>query len=146
MPAHSSTNSGKKTPVEIRRAGASAYRNTNKLQVLLEQWTACQGAWTQSQFYIKMKSKSKHRTFGCRKWLTQAELLGKYGDAAVVNAIIEAKMADPDVMASHVRSHPDMHGQISDDSWLTQVGRVAFRHASFVGPSLNILLLPTFCF
>ncbi|CAL1147890.1 unnamed protein product [Cladocopium goreaui] len=39
-----------------------------------------------------------------RKWLTQAELLGKYGDASVVDAIVQAKLADPEVMASHVRS------------------------------------------
>lgn len=115
------TNSGKKTPYEVRRAGASAFRNSDKLQLLLEQWTACQGAWRESQFYIKMQQKTKHRSVGARKWLTEGEMLAKCGDRKVVDAIIGAKLSDPEVRESHVRAHLDMNGVMTDDSRLTQV-------------------------
>lgn len=49
-----------------------------------------------------------------------------------MEAIIEAKLADAEVMASHVRSHPDMHGHMTDDSWLTQVGVIPFRPSCFL--------------
>ena len=107
--------SGPKTPIEIRRAGKAAYRDSNKLQLLLEQWTAAEGQWQHSDFYIQLKTKHRNRKFGCRKWLTRSEMLTKYGSATIVDDIIAAKMSDDAVKAQQVRAHPDLHGKETED-------------------------------
>ncbi|CAK9114637.1 Uncharacterized protein SCF082_LOCUS53089 [Durusdinium trenchii] len=88
------------TPLEIRRAGRAAHRDSAKLQILMEQWASANGVWSQSEFYLQVKQKRKHRSYGSRRWLTRGELLQKYGDSAVVDAIIAAKMADPEASKS----------------------------------------------
>ena len=103
MHAHS----GPKTPKEIRAAGAAAYRNHERLQLLLEQWTSCQGAWTQSDFFLQLKQKKKHRRYGCRVWLTRGELIKKFGSESVAAEIIEQKLHDPQVRKEQVRAHSD---------------------------------------
>ena len=111
----SNTPLGRKTPPEIRRAGAAAYRDSEKLQMLLEQWTMAQGQWQQSDFYIQLKQKKRNRKFGCRKWLTRSEMLAKFGSATVADEIIAAKLHDENVEATQVRAHPDLHGRDTED-------------------------------
>ena len=109
---------GPKTPVEIRRAGASAYRKSHHLQVLLEQWLACSGQWKASEFYYQVCQKKRSRKHGCRKWLTRSEIGAKYGSLSTADSIISQKMMDPDICKEQVRAHPDMHGVDSPESWL----------------------------
>ena len=104
------------TPLEIQRAGRHAKHNSAKLQVLLEQWAAADGIWTQSDFYLQIKQKKKNRQYGSRVWLTRGELVQKYGSTAIAEQIIAAKVHDEEVARTQVRSHPDMHGQDSEDS------------------------------
>lgn len=85
----------------------------------MEQWASANGVWSQSEFYLQVKQKRKHRSYGSRRWLTRGELLQKYGDSAVVDAIIAAKMADPEASKSQVRCHPDLHGQDTEASLLS---------------------------
>ena len=92
------------------------------MQLLLEQWASCNGMWRSSDFYIELKKKTRHRSFGCRKWLTKAELLVKYQSAEVVEAIVGAKRADAEVEKEFTRAHPDMHGVRTEDSWLGGFG------------------------
>lgn len=47
------------TPLEIQRAGRHSKHNSAKLQVLLEQWAAADGIWTQSDFYLQIKQKKR---------------------------------------------------------------------------------------
>ena len=101
---------GKNTPVEVRRAGAAAFRQPDRLQVLLEQWVSCNGAWKESAFYFSCKEKSKTRRHGSRKWMTVGELASKYGDRSVADLIVSQKEADPDIQKEQVRPHPDLHG------------------------------------
>ena len=83
--------------------------------MLLEQWTSCGGLWRQSDFFFKIKNKSKQRTYGARRWLTRAELHQKYGDSDVVSQIIAAK-SEADVAATQIRPHPDMNGVDTPES------------------------------
>ena len=106
---------GKKTPKEIRAAGAAAFRDSPKLQLLMEQWTQCEGLWTKSDFWIQLKSKRRNRKFGCRKWMTKSELTMKFGSAQVAQEIIEAKMLKEEVRKEQVRAHPDCHGTETED-------------------------------
>ncbi|CAK9097567.1 unnamed protein product [Durusdinium trenchii] len=103
--------SSPKTPAEIRAAGASAFRDHNKLHLLLEQWSSCSGVWRQSDFWIQLKSKKRHRKIGCRRWVTKAELVGKLGSQQAAQEIIECKMMDPQVRSEQVRANPDCHGK-----------------------------------
>ena len=117
--------SGKKTPVEVRRAGASAHRDSQKLGLLMEQWVACQGCWTSSEFYIELKRKTKHRSYGKRVWLTRSEMEAKYGSAEVAQHIISAKENDEEASKTQIRAHADMHGLDTPES------HIELRHMFF---------------
>ncbi|CAL1132282.1 unnamed protein product [Cladocopium goreaui] len=101
----------KSTPIEVRRAGQSAYRSSDKLQVLLEQWAACEGHWAYSDFMIECKKKSKHRSYGSRVWMTKSEMTAKFGSLTVAETIIESKENDTDASVHQIRPHPDCHGR-----------------------------------
>ena len=101
--------------MEIQRAGRNAFRNSPKLQVLMEQWASAQGVWTQSDFYLQIKQKKKNRQFGSRVWLTRSELIAKYGSTSIAQQIIEAKEIDKEASKSQIRAHPDMHGKLTED-------------------------------
>ena len=107
---------GPKTPPEIRAAGAAAFRNSSKLQLLQEQWTQCSGIWSQSDFYIQLKSKRRNRKFGCRLWLTRAEMIIKLGSAEIADQIIEAKESlEESARQEQVRANPNLHGKDTKD-------------------------------
>ena len=106
---------GPKTPPEVQRAGRAAFRDSAMLQVLLDQWASCDGAWTESEFYIQVKMKKKNRTFGSRRWMCKHEIVAKFGSVSVASEIIMAKTMDPEVAKTHVRANPDLHGQDSED-------------------------------
>lgn len=106
----------KRTPLEVRRAGAAAYRQSDRLQVLLEQWLACSGQWKASEFYYQARQKKRSRRHGCRKWLTRSEIATKYGSFDTADSIIAQKMRDPEISKDQIRCHPDMHGQETDDT------------------------------
>ena len=118
-----SNNLGKKTPIEIRRAGAAAFRQSDQLQVLLEQWCACSGAWRESEFYFQVKQKTLSRKLGSRRWLTRGEIAAKYGSLEVANLIIEQKMSDPEICKQQVRCHPDLHGLDTPESQQQSLAR-----------------------
>ena len=86
--------SGSKTPREIRAAGRAAHRNSEKLALLLDEWTSCQGQWKESNLYLRMSESTRHRKCGARCWLTRAELVQKYGDVEAATHIWESKLAD----------------------------------------------------
>jgi len=85
------------------------------LQILLEQWTSCNGQWAQSEFFLQIKQKRRNRTIGSRRWMCKAELLSKFGSQDVVNQLIQAKTLDAEIAATHVRANPDLHGMDTDD-------------------------------
>ena len=117
--------SGKKTPIEVQRAGASAKRDSGKLSLLFEQWMSCAGLWAHSEFYIELKKKTTHRQYGSRVWLTRSEMAQKYGSMEVADNIIAAKENDPEIAATQIRLHKDMHGKDTPDSYLTNIVTVA---------------------
>ena len=86
------------------------------LQVLMEQWASCNGCWAQSELLFQIRQKKKHRQFGCRRWLTRSELLGKFGSTDVADQIIQAKLCDDEASKTHVRANPDCHGIDSPDA------------------------------
>eukprot|EP00435_Cladocopium_sp_Y103_P061023 s127_g22.t1 len=61
----------KKSPREIRLAGEAAYRCSDRLAVLFEQWVGCEGHWRESALYQRLRVESRFRKRGCRKWLTE---------------------------------------------------------------------------
>ncbi len=116
-------NLGSKTPKEIRTAGAAAFRKSDQLQVLLEQWCACNGVWKESEFYYQVKQKKRSRKHGSRRWLTRGEIASKYGSSEVADLIIEQKLSDAEICKEQVRSHPDLHGVDTPESQLQNLVR-----------------------
>lgn len=91
--------------MEIRAAGKSAHRNKDKLAILFDEWTACQGVWKESHLFIQLSHNKTHRKIGRRVWLTWGELVKKFGDVESAKYIWEAKLSDDD--GSQVRPNPD---------------------------------------
>ena len=108
---------GRRTPIEVRRAGAAAYRNTEALAVLMEQWVSCEGQWNESEFMKTVKSEKHQRTRGRREWLTRHQLAVKVGSEELAKQTVDAKETDMEASKSQVRLNPDMHGKDSPDSW-----------------------------
>ncbi|CAK9090861.1 Uncharacterized protein SCF082_LOCUS42841 [Durusdinium trenchii] len=104
-----------RTPAEVKKAGAAAFRDSSMLQVLYEQWASCSGQWSQSDFYLQARQKRRFRTHGSRRWMTKLELQCKFG-AQAAEDIIAAKTLDPEVARSHVRANPDLHGLDTDET------------------------------
>ena len=107
---------GPSTPLEIQRAGRNAFRDSAKLQVLLEQWASASGVWRETEFYLSIKQKKRNRRYGCRTWLTRGEMVAKFGSTEIANQIIEAKELDSEAAKNQIRAHPDLHGKATKDS------------------------------
>jgi len=95
--------------VEVHTETVSA-----KLQILMEQWASCEGAWRHSEFFLQIRQKNRHRQFGSRRWMTKSELVAKYGSVAIATQIIEAKEHDADASVNQIRAHRDMHGVMTE--------------------------------
>ena len=121
-----SPSQGKRTPVEVRRAGAAAKNDSQKLQMLQEQWTQCNGLWSQSDFVIRLRQKTRQRSYGARRWVTRQELICKYSSCAIADKIIAAKQGDKEARKSQIRAHPDLHGEDTDDSCMHNACIVCF--------------------
>ena len=80
---------------------------SDRLAILMEQWTACEGHWTQSSFYKQLKVSKKHRQRGARKWMTFEEIAAKYHSERVATRIVESKEADPELSKTQIRDHLD---------------------------------------
>ena len=136
-----STPPGNKTPIEVRRAGLAAHRNTEALQVLLEQWLSCEGRWNESEFVKTVRAERHQRTKGRREWLTQKQLSVKLGSEDAAAKICEAKMHDPEASKSQVRTHRDMHGKDSAEPWISSVLPLVLfvRSCLLCGPCLHCI-------
>ena len=99
---------GRTTPPEIKAAGRAAFRDSDRLAILQEQWAACEGAWSESELYMQLKESVSHRKKGQRAWLTRHELEVRYGSKDAAQAICEAKLTEPGT--PHVRDHKDCPG------------------------------------
>ena len=80
---------------------------SEKLQILYEQWLSCEGHWRESQILKELRTSTRHRRLGARKWLTVGELTQKYGSERVALKIKDAKESDPDMSVNQTRAHPD---------------------------------------
>ena len=81
--------------------------DTERLQILQEQWIGCGGVWKESALYLRMTSKNTFRKRGSRAWLTFQQIAERYGSEDVARQITEAKLADEDMRRLQVRQHPD---------------------------------------
>ena len=109
---------GPKTPKEVQRAGRAAAHNSPMLQVLMEQWTACGGIWSESEMFLQMRQKRKNRSYGSRRWMCLAELAAKFGSQETALQIVAAKENDTDASKNQIRPNPDLHGVDTPDSRL----------------------------
>lgn len=85
------------------------------MTVLYESWNEANGKWKDSKIYLQAKTKASNRKTGRRMWLTRAEMVIKFGEQGAA-AIIERKLADPELLRSQVRRHPEA----PDEPSLTQ--------------------------
>lgn len=99
-----------RTPKEVQRAGRAAAHNSPMLQVLMEQWTACGGIWSESEMFLQMRQKRKNRSYGSRRWMCLAELAAKFGSQETARQIVAAKENDSEACKNQIRPNPDLHG------------------------------------
>ena len=55
-----------KASPEIRAAGRAAFRDSERLNILFEQWATCEGVWTESHLYLQMTQTKRQRKRGAR--------------------------------------------------------------------------------
>ena len=103
------------TTKEIRAAGAAAFRDHSRLQLLLEQWTSCCGVWTQSDSGSSWNKKSGTGRTDAAAGSQGQKWWPKFGSQKTADEIIACKLCDPQVRATQVRAHPDCHGVESED-------------------------------
>ena len=75
--------------------------------VLFEAWVNCGGNWATSQLFLQSKSTNREKAKGVRKWLTEAELVQRFGQDNA-EALIMRKLQDPVHLEREVRRHPDL--------------------------------------
>ena len=76
---------------------------------IYESWLASGEKWTKCSVYLNVTSNMGTRRRGVKKWLTYAEISKQYGER-VATAIIEHKLASPELAEEEVRWHPDCPG------------------------------------
>ncbi|CAE7751716.1 unnamed protein product [Symbiodinium sp. CCMP2592] len=97
---------GGRTPKEVRKL-ADRDLDSDQRNFLFEHWLQANENWNASKLLVTLKNKSGKKKVGLRKWLTKADLLQKYKDEEVVQAIIDAKVNDKELCKTQVRNHPD---------------------------------------
>ncbi|CAE7485612.1 unnamed protein product [Symbiodinium sp. CCMP2592] len=95
-----------RTPKEVRKL-ADRDLDSDQRNFLFEHWLQANENWNASKLLVTLKNKSGKKKVGLRKWLTKADLLQKYKDEEVVQAIIDAKVNDKELCKTQVRNHPD---------------------------------------
>ena len=93
-------------------------RDSERLQVLYEQWSGSNGIWKESAMYLKMTSKTRFRHRGCRSWLTKEQIALKYNSQEVAEMIIASKEAlEESERAKQIRNHPCCEASCKDLTW-----------------------------
>ena len=77
--------------------------------VLFEAWEKCQGNWTKSEMLMTIRSVNRSKKMGVRVWMTRAEAVTRFGEAAA-DAIILRKLQDETLKTTQVRDHPEAPG------------------------------------
>ncbi|CAE7751733.1 unnamed protein product [Symbiodinium sp. CCMP2592] len=95
-----------RTPKEVRKL-ADRDLDSDQRNFLFEHWLQANENWNASKLLVTLKNKSGKKKVGLRRWLTKADLLQKYKDEEVVQAIIDAKVNDKELCKTQVRNHPD---------------------------------------
>ena len=84
------------------------------MAVLMESWFSADGVWTNSEFYLCLKSRHSNKKTGARRWLMRSQIEQKYRDAGhpdpatIAGEIIAMKESDPQLAKTHVKAHPDL--------------------------------------
>ena len=79
----------------------------DKMAVLYEQYTACDGKWTRSSLVVSLRERHSTKKRGCRKWMTFKQLCDKYQSVQAAEEIIMNKLTDEVMAKQDVKPHPD---------------------------------------
>ena len=74
---------------------------------LFEDWLQSGENWSKSKLLIRLRNKNSNAKKGCRKWLTRAEMVTRWGED-VAQAMIDAKENDPERARKEIRPHPEL--------------------------------------
>lgn len=78
-----------------------------ELSTIWEEYLAVGGDWTKSKYALKLANTKSFERVGARRWMTRKQLIAKYEDEEVVDAIIEQKRSDPLLARTEIKPHPD---------------------------------------
>ena len=79
----------------------------DKMAILYEQYTACDGKWSRSSLVVSLRERHSTKKRGCRKWLTFKQLIDKYQSVEAAEEIIMNKLSDERMAKEDVKPHPD---------------------------------------
>lgn len=76
----------------------------------MDEWLTCQGKWSKSALYKRLRESSTTSHHGARLWLTWFEIRDKYKSESIANAIVEEKKKDDETFKTQTKPHPDLPG------------------------------------
>ena len=79
----------------------------DKMAILYEQYTACDGKWSRSSLVVSLRERHSTKKRGCRKWLTFKQLIDKYQSVEAAEEIIMNKLSDERMAKEDVKPHPN---------------------------------------
>lgn len=78
-----------------------------KLQILVDDWTACSGRWKDSKLVETIRARKSTSVHGSRVWMTRSQIAAKYGSQTVADEICDNKLADENTKETQTKEHPD---------------------------------------
>jgi len=101
------TRSIKRAPDEIKKAHKAARYCHEKLQILVDDWTACSGRWKDSKLVETIRARKSTSVHGSRVWMTRSQIAAKYGSQTVADEICDNKLSDENTKETQTKEHPD---------------------------------------
>jgi hypothetical protein len=92
---------------KARAAKSSGKSGRGMFTYLFEEWQQAGGDWMRSTIMINHLKEKSQRRIGKWKDMTEAQLVEKYGDEALVKDLMQRKIKD-----GMSRAHPDFPGQL----------------------------------
>ena len=89
-------------------------KKSEKMAILFEEWTNCNGDWSTSSFVVRMRERTTEKQKGGRRWMTEGDIVDKYSKGRTVEEarqiardIVVGKEACKHMRSTHIRPHPD---------------------------------------
>ena len=91
----------------IRICGLCSAAGSTLNSVLFDAWVQCDGDWSKSEFYMKIRHRHTTKAKGTRRWLFAGQMDELYG-AVVAQKMRDFKETDEKMSKTDLRYHPQV--------------------------------------